>query len=325
MPTPQQILQTIRKNPRVPAPSQAVARVLALTKDPDCNTRTIAELIGRDGALTLQLLREANSALYGARATSSVTDACVRLGLKRVRAAVINQHIVCGLGKACPPGFHPHHYWQSALAISVAARDLCKEFLPEQMDDAGTAGLLCDVGIGLLAYGITEPYRPILNEWYASPSADLEKIEQRAIGITHAEIGAAILADWKLDPHLIEAVRDHHEGPPIVSPEQDDRFKRIVATAVTVSRIALHGSDMEYVSRLFAQLEMLTPKADDVVGRLLDKLVVHIQQCADALAVEIGGTDEIEANFDAARREIPKKQLGFSHSPMSRNELDEQG
>jgi HD-like signal output (HDOD) protein len=322
MPTPQQILQIIRKNPRVPAPSQAVARVLALTKDPDCNTRKIAELIGRDSSLTLQLLREANGALYGAKTTSSVTDACVRLGLKRVRAAVINQHIVSGLGKACPTGFHPHRYWQSALAISVAAQDLCKELLPEKMEDAGTAGLLCDVGVGLLAYAITEHYRPVLNEWYASPSADLEKIEQRAIGITHAEIGAAMLADWRLDPHLIEAVRRHHDDPPVVKSEQDDRFERIVAAAVTISRIALHGSDMEYVSRLFSQLEMLTPNADDVVGRLLDKLVVHIQQSAESFAVEIGGTDEMEANFDAALLEIPKRQLSISHSPMSKDELD---
>jgi hypothetical protein len=114
-----------------------------------------------------------------------------------VRAAVINQHVVSGLGKACPPGFHPQRYWQSALAISVAAYDLCKQLLPASAEDAGTAGLLCDIGIGLLAYGITEPYRPLLKEWYAAPQADLEQIEHRALGITHAQ--------WGGDPDGLEA------------------------------------------------------------------------------------------------------------------------
>lgn len=323
MPTPQQILKTIRDNPRVPAPSQAVAKVLSLSRDANCDTRKIAEPISRDSALTLQLLREANSALYGAsKPTSSVLDACVRLGLKRVRAAVINQHVVSGLGKACPPGFHPHRYWQSALAISVAAQDLCKELLPASAEDAGTAGLLCDIGVGLLAYGITEKYRPLLNEWYASPQADLEKIEHRAIGITHAEVGATILTDWKLDPHLIEAVRHHHDDPPVGRPKSDDRFERIIASAVTVSRIALHGSDMEYVGRLFAQMESLTPKADAVVTKLLDKLVAHIQQSAESLAVEIGSTEEMESNFEATLREMPDMMCCFTHKPMTKQDLD---
>lgn len=322
MSTPQQILQTIRRNPRIPAPSQAVAKVLALTRDRDCDTRKIAEMIARDSAMTLQLLREANSALYAAtKTTSSVMEACVRLGLKRVRAAVVNQHVVSGLGKACPPGFHPHRYWQSALAISVASQDLCKELLPVFAEDAGTAGLLCDIGVGLLAYGITEHYRPLLDEWYASPQADLEKIERRAIGVTHAEIGAAILTDWKLDPHLIEAVRHHHDDPPVGMPKQDDRFERIVATAVTVSRIALHGSDIEYVGRLFSQLEALTPKADTVVAQLLDKLVTHIQQSAESLAVEIGNTEEMESNFGSALRGMPEMKHCFSHKPMAQQDL----
>jgi HD-like signal output (HDOD) protein len=323
MPTPEQILATIRENPRVPAPSQAVARVLSLSKDENCDTRKIAEPISRDSALTLQLLREANSALYaGARATSSVLDACVRLGLKRVRAAVINQHVVSGLGKACPPGFHPHRYWQSALAISVAAHDLCQQLLPASAADASTAGLLCDIGIGLLAYGIPDCYHPLLKEWYAAPEADLEKIEHRALGLTHARVGATILADWKLDPHLISAVEHHHDEPPVASPKPEDRFERIVAAAVTISRIALNGSNMEYVGRLYSQMEALTPNADAVITKLLDTLVAHIQRSAESLAVEIGGMEEMESNFGETVRGMPDLKHCFAHKPMTRQDLD---
>ncbi|HKQ49351.1 MAG TPA: HDOD domain-containing protein [Phycisphaerae bacterium] len=323
MPTPDQILRTIRENPRVPAPSQAVAKILSLSKDPNCDTRKIAESISRDGALTLQLLREVNSALYaGTRTTSSVQEACVRLGLKRVRAAVINQQVVSGLGKACPPGFHPHRYWQSALAISVAAHDLCKQLLPASAEDAGTAGLLCDIGIGLLAYGITDTYRPLLKEWYAAPQADLERIEHRALGITHAQVGAAILTDWKLDPHLISAVEHHHDEPPVAAPGAEDRFERIVAAAVTISRIALNGSDMEYVGRLYGQMEVLTPNADGVINKLLDTLVGHIQASAESLAVEIGGTEEMASNFEEMGERMPNLAHCFSHKPMSRQDLD---
>lgn len=324
-----QVIARIRQNPQVPAPSQTVTRILGLTNNPDCDMSKVAELIQRDAGLTATLLRQANSVLMGAsRVTSSIREACVRLGMKRVRAAVLNDHVVGGLAKAKPPGFDANKYWQAALATSVAAGDLAKKLCPARLEDAGTAGLLCDLGIGLLAYGLPN-YKAVLAKISGAGAVGLERIEKMALGLTHADAGAAVMEDWKLDAHMIDAVRCHHDDPDADLPSggaksgaADEVFIRIVGAAATCSQIALSGSEMELVERLFAQIGRVSPKPDALVATILDELVAHVQQTADAMAVELGSTDEMASNFADAVKDIPNVGQGMSFRPMDRHHFD---
>ncbi|MBK8268351.1 MAG: HDOD domain-containing protein [Planctomycetes bacterium] len=199
MPSNPSIIERIKASPKIPAPSHTVFKILELTNDPDCPAKKVADVIAGDGGLTAELLRQSNSALYGfSTATSSPLEACVRLGLKRVRSAVINQHIVNGLGKTKPEGFDANKYWQSTLATSVAAKDLCRQIAPAQAEDACTAGLLCDVGIGMLAFGVPKDYTPVLAH-FARSGEPLHRIERRLLEINHAEVASLVLEGWRLD------------------------------------------------------------------------------------------------------------------------------
>ncbi len=321
MATRESILQSIRSNPKIPAPSEAVFQVLELTKQPDCNIKLVADVISRDAGLTAQLLRQANSALYGfSSTTSSVGEACMRLGLKRVRSAVINQHVVNGLGKARPPGFKPKEYWQSALASSVAAEEIAKRLKAPNAEDVRTAGLMCDIGVGLLAYGVVDLYKTVLTEVSSPSSPDLGRIERRVLGITHAEVGAEILADWGIESLIVNAVRQHDVDP--MSPEyaEMDRFSQFVASGVTLSRIALEGSDMEAVKQLFMQISVLTDAPDQLVADLLDVLVDHIQKTAHSLNVDVGPLDDMQANFEDLARDMPDVSGKIAFRPMARND-----
>jgi len=311
------IIEKIRSDPKVPAPSQAVFKVLELTRNPQCRIQDVAAAISRDGGLTVSVFRQANSALYGFQThTSSIAEACMRLGLKRVRSAVINQHVVDGLGRARPPGFDANRYWQSTFAISVAAHDLCAKLLRSAADEAATAGLLCDIGIGLLAFGVPAAYGPVLAQLKRPSSAPLHQIEQRTLGLSHAEVGAAVLTDWKLDAQIIEAVRRHHGEGSEPSDQDASKFARIVAAAVSLSEIALEGSEMDRVERLFSQMESLSPNPDALVAELLDGLVTHIQQSAESLSVELGSVDAMASNFEDMVRDLPDLSRQMTHQPM---------
>lgn len=313
------IIEAVRSNPRIPAPPQTVFRILELSKDPEASVKVLADEIGHDGGLTAQILRQANSALYGySKPTSSVADACMRLGLKRVRSAVVNQHIVNGLGNARPPGFKPDAYWQAAFATSVAAHDLSRQLLPATAEEASTAGLLCDVGIGLMAYSLPGAYGPVLTKWRQSHGRELHALEIEILGISHAEVGATVLADWKLDEHLLHAVRLHHQDPLADLDGEYGKFARIVATAVLVARIALEGSDMELIERLFMHLDPLTKQADAVVARLLDELVTRIQETANAVAVHLGSIEGMKSNFDELTASLPDVAGKMSFRPLAR-------
>jgi HD-like signal output (HDOD) protein len=309
-----QVLRAVRAHPCVPAPTAAVSRVLAATKNPDADVQQVAQIISRDAGLTIQLLREVNSSLYAcANPTSSIPTACVRLGMKRVRATVINQHVVSGLGKACPQGYDTKQYFQSALATSVAAHDLATQLMPAAADDAGTAGLLCDIGIGMMAHAIPNEYGLVLKESAGGGLHQLDALERRRIGVTHSQVGAAILLDWKLDQRLIDAVSAHHgsgvagKSTPVASDakasESDRLFAGIVRAAATLAGIAIGGSEMELVESLFTQAADLAPNADALVDRLLGELVEHIQKTAAAMNVQVGEIAQMEQNFASLARE----------------------
>ncbi|HWL94697.1 MAG TPA: HDOD domain-containing protein [Phycisphaerae bacterium] len=316
------IVDRIKSSPKIPAPSHVVFKILEFTKDENCPARKVAELIAADGGLTAELLHQANSALFGCRTpTSSPVEACVRLGMKRVRAAVINQHIVNGLGRTRPKQFDAGKYWQSTLAVSVAARDLCQQLLPARVEDAGTAGLLCDIGVGMMAFGIPEEYEPVLTQ-YARTGDPLHRIERRVLQISHAEVAASVLQDWKLEAEILEAVKHHHFDVWERSPQKPEKLSRIVAAAVTLSEIALNGSEMERVEAIFAQVEALTPNADALVNKLLDGLVSRIQQTAEAFSVELGSIDQMKSNFDDMAQGMPDLRAQMSFKPMAREKFE---
>lgn len=297
-------------------------KILELTKNPDCEIASVAAVLSHDGGLTGQLLCQANSALYACNTpTSSVAEACVRLGLKRVRAAVVNQHVVNGLGRSKPPGFHAHRYWQSAFAVSVAAKDLSLELLPGATEEAGTAGLLCDIGIGLLAFGVPDLYQGVLGQMTRDASRPLHEIERQTLGLTHAEVGAAVLKNWQIDDGIVQAVRDHHVAPANATARESDRLSRVVAAAVVLSEIALDGPDMDRVVGLFERMDGLCDDSDALVERLLDGLVSHIQKTAESLSVELGSVEEMQENFDDCIRQLPDVSARMSSRPMSRNEV----
>ncbi len=321
MRSPAEIIAAIRSNPKVPVPYKAVFKVLELTRKDDCEMRQVAVAVGADGGLTASLLRQANSALYGAsKITSSVQEACVRLGLKRIRTAVINEQVVNGLSKVRPPGFDAGKYWQSTFAASVAARNLATLVKREWSDDAGTAGLLCDLGIGLLAFGVTAECQPVLARKLSGDSRPFHELEQSMLGVTHAQVGAAILENWKLEPRVIQAVREHHAQTFMNT--EDGRFSRIVAAGSTLSEIAMEGSDMDRVSNLFAQIESLSPQPDTLVDKLLTDLAKQIQEAARSFSIEIGPTDKMEANFDSLLQSAAEARVQIQSRPMSRAQFE---
>jgi hypothetical protein len=174
---------------------------------------------------------------------------------------------------------------------------------------------LCDVGIGLIAFAFGGPYEEILVKWGSAPARPLHEVEAAAWGVTHAEIGAELLKDWKLDAHVVEAVRHHHADPAAPIPGDHAAFAAAVAAGAVLAQIALEGTDMDRIAALFAFLERLTRDADAVVTRLLDTLVGKIQETAKLLAVELGDLTNLQSNFTNAAGALPDRTSALRGRP----------
>jgi putative nucleotidyltransferase with HDIG domain len=174
----------------------------------------IAELIGRDVAMTAKILQVVNSAYFGARRKVTTTAQAVSyLGLENLSALVLAANIFSQLEvKTTTSGFSMEALWEHSNAVGHLARRIMKEEKrpKHEFDAALTAGLLHDCGKLVLAANTPKEYGDVLLR-ARDDGRPLLEVEREMLGASHAEIGAYLLSMWGLPDPIIEAVAFHHE------------------------------------------------------------------------------------------------------------------
>jgi putative nucleotidyltransferase with HDIG domain len=188
---------------------QAVIDLARTVSSPDTGLRDVADCLRSDPVLTAVVLREANSAFVGAReATSTVEQAVVRLGGARVLAIAVANSLPSEVNQALPGyGIHEGGLHTHAVATSHAA-DVVRMMSPAQLPPSMvTAALLHDIGKILLARLL----RPQLIPAATSQGEGITAAERELLDLDHAEVGAALAAQWKLPAEIVQAIQFHHE------------------------------------------------------------------------------------------------------------------
>lgn len=189
-------------------PSAFLAALDALAHD-HAPAAACIEAIERDQALTVRILRLANSAFYGAPGQiACVGDAVQMLGLRTVASALAAMSLRNTLGSLRCEGFCFTAYWRHSLCTAISARELAKIALL----DAGEAfltGLLHDVGKLVLA--MTNPaLEAQALQLCQAEDLTMHEAERRALGVSHAEVGAAVTRQWHFPASISNAIAAHH-------------------------------------------------------------------------------------------------------------------
>ena len=140
------VLKKVReKQLHVPVLPQAAMQISKLLADPNSDARGFAKVLEADPALSVDVLRIANSAFYGfSQKTNSVKDAVIRIGLTQLRGLIIVTHLQ---GKILQgSAFRRESEWVVDLSMAVAqlAQSLAQP-LGLGKDEAFTRGVLSHV------------------------------------------------------------------------------------------------------------------------------------------------------------------------------------
>jgi len=140
------VLKKVReKRLDVPVLPQAAMQISKLLADPNSDARGFAKVLEADPALSVDVLRIANSAYYGfSQQTTSVKDAVIRIGLTQLRGLIVVTHLQ---GKILQGGvFRREAEWVVDLSMAVAqlAQSLAQP-LGLSKDQAFTRGVLSHV------------------------------------------------------------------------------------------------------------------------------------------------------------------------------------
>jgi putative nucleotidyltransferase with HDIG domain len=174
--------------------------------------RKVADVIRTDATLSVDMLRIANSALFGPRfAVTGVLHALAMLGLDRVRSLITTAALKNLIG---PPTGTPAlvRCWRHNLACAFLAEEAAHKTGLDR-DFAYTAGLLHDIGRLAMMSAWRNRYATLLDSAKPDPSAILD-LERQEFGIPHTRAGFVLIQDWKLPTIFGDIAGRHHDPPP---------------------------------------------------------------------------------------------------------------
>jgi len=217
----------------LPVMAPVATEVMRKAEDPDTAVKEIAELISRDAALAVRVLKIANSSFYAmAREVQSIQQAIMLLGYSTLRAVVVAASMKDVFARF---GLAERLLWEHAVAGAVAANRLAREIGGLSPDELFLAGLLHDVGRLVMYSQDSERYQEVLKVIYAQ-GGDPVALEREHFGFDHCEIGSLVLEKWKLPARLVSAVGGHHD-PEAVNGKNGE--KPLAAVLQVVDRLCL--------------------------------------------------------------------------------------
>lgn len=192
--------------PPRPAILEAIDREMA-KETPDF--RQLADLISSDVALAAGLIKTTNSPYFGfSRKVRSVQEALLVVGLKVIVRTVAG----LALQKAFPHVPSLERFWDASATTARVAGWLAqrlKDRTGVRADDAYTFALFRDCGVPVLMIPFPE-YPTVLKRANEATDRAFTDIENEALSIDHAIVGAELAENWLLPADIHQAIRHHH-------------------------------------------------------------------------------------------------------------------
>ena len=186
-------------------------QALDVAKDMSCGINEFAAVVERDATLASDILRMANSVMFGGgRSVMNLHQAVVRLGLRQCKSLIIASSFSSmmkkmSLDEEWVREILFRHSFVTALNCLYLNRSLKIGFQGEEF----VAGLIHDVGRMLLATCCPDRFSTIDPMEFIEGPETLD-FEEDAIHTNHCEVGMWFANKNSLPEPLIEVVRFHH-------------------------------------------------------------------------------------------------------------------
>ena len=205
-PDPHANLKKVVGNTPIPTFPASIRRVQDALRDPEVSMRAVGDRIAADPALSIDVLKLANSAAYGLRRpVSDPAHAARLLGRSEVEALVLGIAVRNALPTQVA-GFDASGFWRTAARRAALASGLAQRVQPKVARTVFTAGLLSDLAVPLLVQANPQGYRSVLS----TGDAALFQREQDTLGWDHAMVAGWLCDTWQFPATLRNAIQNHH-------------------------------------------------------------------------------------------------------------------
>ncbi|MEN9359151.1 MAG: hypothetical protein RL095_686 [Verrucomicrobiota bacterium] len=184
----------------LPLLPEVAGKVMSMTSDPNADASHLSALIHRDQALATNVLKIANSSMYGGNVRIvSLQQAVSRLGMKLIREISLAASVQNSVYRVPGQEATIKALWEASVASSAFSREIAR-LRRKNVESAYVCGLLCGIG------------KPVVLKILAAVLKDLKltlSLEEviAALDRTHIPISLRIAEEWKLPQQVAETIR----------------------------------------------------------------------------------------------------------------------
>jgi HD-like signal output (HDOD) protein/CheY-like chemotaxis protein len=193
----------------LPSLSHTYAILTEAVKNPSTSVGEVADIIGRDVAMSAKVLQLVNSAFFGlAHKVSNLQNAVAHLGMGTIQNLALASE---AFRVFVPDARIPQTVYESMQRHAQRTAAIAVTLPVERRDRDATvvAALLHDIGSLILASKMPDKFCSAQSLAKERGSKVFE-VEQELLGTSHAEIGSYLLGLWGIPNLAVEAVAHHH-------------------------------------------------------------------------------------------------------------------
>ncbi len=204
------LLKGVDDFPTLPTIYSTLCDVMA---NPLSTANHAADVILRDQASALKVLKTANSSIYGFRGRiDTISQAIFYIGFDEVKNLVLALSIIDLFHKSSLiENLNPVELWKHSIAVGVATRIIGVNIRADRIENYFLAGILHDIGKLLFIRNMEEEYNQTINYAFEK-MITIREAEAEVLGMTHTVAGELIAEKWKLPLSIRNAIRHHYIG-----------------------------------------------------------------------------------------------------------------
>lgn len=202
----------LEQSTELPSLPEIYMKVSGLLESDASDAIQIGEAVQTDPNLTARILKVINSAYYGMQNTvTSIPQAVTLLG-RQLLQQILTSSVLAGVFKDVEiANFSMRDFWEHSIKTAIIARHLALQNRNIIDHEAFfTAGLLHDIGRLVVAKEAPDLVADI-DDLVKKEHANVIQLEREQLGITHVEVGVAMMKNWGMPSLLTQCVLNHHE------------------------------------------------------------------------------------------------------------------
>ncbi len=291
-------LETCRSLPTPPGVAQ---QIIALSSEPNSDMSKLTEVVSLDPALTVKILRMANSPLYARQGKiDCLQQAIMMFGWNGTLNLALSFSLVSKINSNSTQGLDYEFFWKRSLAAAVACKHLGDlAGVNSRKQDLFLPGLLQDIGMLALDKAVPGLYDNLGDKQHDHKF--IQKQEEINLGVDHASVGAWLLGRWNFPDRIIELVRVSHGENKYVNKSNYELCKNCMEVSNVITEcICCEEDQKDYHYALSVANKVLSIEKDKFLENLED-ITKEFLDTASIFELDVGDTKIMNCIVEQAK------------------------